>query len=630
MKNSHIKSYIEYYLDLKSEPHFAIMLKGAWGTGKTWFVDEAIKDYTRNNEGFKYIKVSLYGMTSIKQIEDEMFRQLHPVLSNKFYVLGANVLKSVLKATVKLDIDNSGDKETSINAKIPDINLEEFARTPEGFALIFDDIERSSMNLKDLFGYINHFVEVNGYKAILITNEDEILASNDELFRNEYKRFKEKLIGKTFNIESDFESACNKFMKEITHKTVRDTIKKDLKVISTIYIDAGYNNLRHVRQFFLDFDRICINLPPNYIENEEFLRVFSHQLMILSIEYRAGNLAWDDFLTIGQDSFISLSNHVKPETKYQKIRSKHSILSLSETLLTGEQWRDVICDGKISSENIMNSLNSSKYFLTRNSAPWEYLWGWYRLDEVTLYEKHSETKRYFSEGKLDGIGEILMISSILLNLIEQNLTEDDSAEIIEIGSRKILEYYENMSSYELMKERNNIRYNDFSGYRGLGYLSAESDKFKYLIKIVQDIRLSCIDEALPDLAKQFIIQLQRGETTLLSELCVSNSNVLNIYQQDFLSLVEPNVFMDCYIKLNPEMMLKVNSRMKARYENELYRDLFSSEKNWLISLGELAENIIDGSDNKFIKYHADIFKKYVIESSLALLSKEERQSPPNI
>lgn len=630
MNNSHTKSYIEYYLDLKTEPHFAIMLKGAWGTGKTWFIEKTINDYTTNNAGFKYIKVSLYGMANIKQIEDEFFRQLHPVLSNKFYILGANVLKGALKATVKVDLDHNGKEETSINAQIPDINLEQFARTPEGFVLIFDDVERSSINLKDLFGYINHFVEANGYKAILIANEDEILESNNESSGADYIRFKEKLIGKTFDIESDFESACKEFMKEITHMTVRDVIKDDLKYMSAIYLDAGYKNLRHVRQFFLDFDRVCLNLEPKHIENTEFLRVFSHQLMILSIEYRAGNLSRDDFLTIEQDSYIFMSEPEKPKTKYQLIKNKHSTLSLSEKLLTGEQWRDIICDGKISPENLTNTFNSSRYFLTKNSSPWEYLWSWYNLDEDTLFEKHAETTKYFSEKKFDRLGEILMISSILFNLIDQNLTEDHSDKVMEVSSMKIREYYESMSSHELIKERNDIRYNDFSSYRGLGYIGTESDKFKNLVEIVKNTQLSRIAEALPDLANQLITELECRDTSLLSELSVSNSNELNIYQHEFLNFIEPSKFMSCYVKLHPALMLKVNSKMKSRYESELYRDLLASEKDWLKSLDKLAGNIINESESKFIKYHIGRFKQYIIEYSLALFGEEDNPSDPSL
>ncbi|MBN6378960.1 NTPase KAP, partial [Escherichia coli] len=97
MNNTYIKDYIEYYLSLTTEPQYAIMLKGAWGSGKTWFIEQVLEEYKQKNSEFKFLKVSLYGVNSIKQIEDEFYRQLHPVLSNKALIFGANVLKNTLK-----------------------------------------------------------------------------------------------------------------------------------------------------------------------------------------------------------------------------------------------------------------------------------------------------------------------------------------------------------------------------------------------------------------------------------------------------------------------------------------------------------------------------------------------------
>lgn len=93
MNNMHTKEYINYYLSLTTEPQYAIMPKGAWGSGKTWFVERVLEEYKQAHTEFKFLKVSLYGINSIEQIEDEFYRQLHPVLSNKALIFGANVLK---------------------------------------------------------------------------------------------------------------------------------------------------------------------------------------------------------------------------------------------------------------------------------------------------------------------------------------------------------------------------------------------------------------------------------------------------------------------------------------------------------------------------------------------------------
>ncbi len=40
--NSHVEEYLDYYCDLHA-PRFAILLKGQWGCGKTWFIKNYCK-----------------------------------------------------------------------------------------------------------------------------------------------------------------------------------------------------------------------------------------------------------------------------------------------------------------------------------------------------------------------------------------------------------------------------------------------------------------------------------------------------------------------------------------------------------------------------------------------------------
>ncbi|MEO1673560.1 MAG: P-loop NTPase fold protein, partial [Cyanobacteria bacterium J06631_2] len=38
--NQHIEEYLDYYFSLSYPPGFAILLKGEWGCGKTWFINK--------------------------------------------------------------------------------------------------------------------------------------------------------------------------------------------------------------------------------------------------------------------------------------------------------------------------------------------------------------------------------------------------------------------------------------------------------------------------------------------------------------------------------------------------------------------------------------------------------------
>ena len=46
MPKTHLESYLEYYLSLES-PGFAVLVKGPWGTGKTFQVKKFIPEAKR-------------------------------------------------------------------------------------------------------------------------------------------------------------------------------------------------------------------------------------------------------------------------------------------------------------------------------------------------------------------------------------------------------------------------------------------------------------------------------------------------------------------------------------------------------------------------------------------------------
>jgi predicted AAA+ superfamily ATPase len=100
--NRHIEKYLCEYLGLEFSPGFAVLLQGEWGCGKTWFIKRFIEEYEKNKgiEGTKRVLyVSLYAVKSTNEIEDQIFQQLHPVLSSKPMALTGKILKGVLRAS---------------------------------------------------------------------------------------------------------------------------------------------------------------------------------------------------------------------------------------------------------------------------------------------------------------------------------------------------------------------------------------------------------------------------------------------------------------------------------------------------------------------------------------------------
>lgn len=627
MNNMYIKDYIDYYLSLTTEPQYAIMLKGAWGSGKTWFIERVLEQYKQTHTEFKFLKVSLYGINSIEQIEDEFYRQLHPVLSNKALIFGANVLKNTLKASIKIDLNGDNKSDLDVNTSVPTINLSDFSRNPDGFVLVFDDIERSGLDLPLLFGYINHFVEVNGYKAILVANEDEIINSklrinnNDEKSSSDYLRTKEKLVGKTFEVTSDLHSACKVFLSVISSSHIANIFKADIQSIEDLYMSANYNNLRHLRQFFLDVQRITSLMGGKYVKNDDFMKNFCQQLLIFSMEYRGGNLSYEEFNSIGKVNYGAFLGEKNVASKYDLIVKKYSSPVLTEKLLDGEFWRELICDGKVT-DALLAQLDITRFFRSTNTQAWEYLWSYRELSENMLNEQYSIARDNLFSGKIASLGELLMTASILLEMAKEGLTTDAVHDIIDETKLHINSHYNSLGPEDIHKEYAKWHYTELTAWRGMGFLDRDSDDFKIILEHIKVAQKKRFDASLPEFAAQFSDELQKGNLTFLSELSQSNKRELNLHDLPFLHLVAPSIFIESYRKLDPIIMRKLAFSLRNRYSEEYTRNRLTEEYNWLISLKAKAVDFTkNAASNAFQVFHVKFFIDYVLTDAIKLFNK---------
>jgi hypothetical protein len=262
------------------------MLKGKWGCGKTWFIKKYCEKLKKNGQNYLY--VSLYGITSYSEIENHFFQQLHPVLSSKGMALAGKILKGLIKTSIKIDLDGDNKPDASVNSQIPDINLSEHFKSADGNILIFDDLERCGIKKQDILGYINYFVEHQGFKVLIVANEDDIISKDKS--ETLYVNIKEKLIGKTFEIISDIDEVLDNLSKLIENDATKKEIVDNIRIIKETYLASGYQNLRHLKQSLWDFERLFSVLPPDITSNKEFSKDLLQVFLAYSFEIKSGSI----------------------------------------------------------------------------------------------------------------------------------------------------------------------------------------------------------------------------------------------------------------------------------------------------------------------------------------------------
>jgi hypothetical protein len=306
--NERVIEVLNRYITEGPEPHYAIMLNGAWGCGKTYFIRERWLKQIEDTEKYSIINVSLFGVKNINELKEE-------IAYNK--IILEEAIERSDKANKPLDkakklANTNGVKEFSclinkileskVGIRFNDVSKifthDWLSKDKEGITrvLILDDLERAKMDLKEIFGFVSSYIESTGLRVIFLSNDDEIsktekvkikeetsveevklqditdnkdiskynkgelnsqvvkIANNKktittkrEMFSDEdYHRIREKVIGETLRIEADIDDALLHFFKEM--KYLEEEIKIIEPLIREIRRTLSYNNLRVVRQ----------------------------------------------------------------------------------------------------------------------------------------------------------------------------------------------------------------------------------------------------------------------------------------------------------------------------------------------------------------------------------------------
>lgn len=113
----------------------------------------------------------------------------------------------------EVDLNNNGASDFEMNVNIDPMSIfnSDDDSVKKGKLLIFDDIERCDVPMKKLLGFLNYFVEQCHCHLIIIGDENKI-ADGEQ--KKVFADFKEKTIGREFEIEANVEDAIKCFTEQ--------------------------------------------------------------------------------------------------------------------------------------------------------------------------------------------------------------------------------------------------------------------------------------------------------------------------------------------------------------------------------------------------------------------------------
>jgi hypothetical protein len=177
-----IDAFLEYVR--KDFTDYAILINGAWGSGKTFFIRNQLvpkieqipfPENDKKIRNYKVAYISLNGVGSVEELERRIFFEMNPWAAKKGWAILGKLVSRIGGAF-------------SISTSEQDM-IDIFKGIPRNRVFIFDDLERLSADKpEEVLGFINSYTEHHNLKVLILSDESEI--ENPE----KYKKIKEKLI----------------------------------------------------------------------------------------------------------------------------------------------------------------------------------------------------------------------------------------------------------------------------------------------------------------------------------------------------------------------------------------------------------------------------------------------------
>lgn len=609
--NGHVVEFLDYYFRLAS-PQYAVMLQAPWGAGKTWFIKEYLKTLPDDP---KPIYVTLNGVSSKAEIEEQFFEQVHPFLAHKATKIGAKVLKGVLKGTLQIDWNGDGKADASASIGAPDVGVKEFlSKSKAGSVIIFDDVERCEIPMHQLLGYINYFVEHDDTRVVLLANEDEILAKEQrEAAANQtkevklYRRVREKLIGKTFTIRPNLESALDKFLGELVDHNVKALLIEQRALIKEVHSSSKSDNLRHLRQALLDFERLVLAIAPS-TRDSEMLRGILITFLIYTFEIRSGHLSPEQVR--GLESWVALMS-ADLQTVFTELRRKYPQLQKLDSVLSGDLWVQIMGSGLIDRLEIATAINQSKFYAKEEARPdWLRLNDAFEMEDAELAELVMKAEGHLKRKEYLVLGELMHVTGSLVSLASIGIGALSEAEIVDVAVANV-EELKGQGVLPLSKKESDLF--GHTGWAGRSFHGENQPEFKRFLNEVRRLKSEAKTSSYPAIAAKLLEHLQAKDVAAFAApLYWTRDDSGQYAREPVLAYISPKDFVDAIMPLNAKQLADVARAVELRFEGN-GPDL-NPEKAWLEQVAALMDPT-NKSSMKMSDFYKRILREKILEAS---------------
>jgi hypothetical protein len=599
-KNKEILESIDRYCFDENYRDYALMIDGAWGSGKTFLIADYFKrrwtEQERTDVSIKPLHVSLYGITSSSEISDALFAALHPVISSKAGRITGAVIKGILKKGLSVEWSDVSDGEKEkIDVKGLDLSNVDIGPdgTPTRRVVVFDDFERAKLSPSEILAAIHPLIESNQNRVIIISNEKEInnRESSDE--KDKYFRSKEKTIGFTLSINPDFDSVYDDIKSLFANNDYVSFLldsKDEIREIATS--DYG-RNFRVLRQAMTAFEDLFTALDTKFQKQEYYSpirRVFK-VIYVGFIETRQRGTDISFFRCCckgGLKIKYSSQTEAKEEDKKSEFLERISKqfgddgIDIDRVGLSYEIFESLVAHSSINKELLNSNLISHPAFREADKVPsWWKIW-YYETRPSTAAAAVNDFLTDFSSRNFKDL-EALHACSIYLMLSRKGAINIKLPEAVN-EAKKYIE--ENFTKRKDAQQEENLPVfvedvTKYSGPFGLSFKGGDEVEFKEILDYYNEYQRKWSEKNFSDKINS-ILDMAKNNTENFFRIMEGTATEIGMYKHSpVLHFIDAVEFSKCVFDKVVEDDFRICLLLNMRFFDGIHLDpRHKQEDNW--------------------------------------------------
>ena len=563
---SDLQDYLQYYKALDG-PGYAVLVTGPWGAGKTYQVLQCFPEEER-------LYVSLFGVQTVDQLHSEVFAAAAPNI--------AKVESFVAKGSETV----AGMKGFwALASAAPSVFSAVFKKEIEPTStLIFDDLERSELKLKDVLGAINSYVEHLGFRAIVI--------AHDEKLTKKFLSMKEKSFGQSIRIKPQTEQALSQFIGLIGDPAAREFVTFHKTLILGVFADSDIFSLRILRHLVEDLARLQKCLKKVHLEDIPAMKAVVCNFVAFQLEVRVGNLKEPDLRNRrGKRMGFRLRNHAnqgEPPSKPALVIAdeKYATVNLESSLFSDDVLCAMLVEGRYPVEEIQATIDNSSYFLKPDQAPpWKVLLHFDELDDSAINVAFDQMNSQFERREVTNSGELLHIFSLRMMMAEQNIIDREVGEIAEENKA----YIDDLLDQGTLPPREiDWRWKeDFkNNFDGFGYWVKPSyqNEFDEICDYLITAREKALEQTFPAVLETLLQEMHEDSSKFFEDVSSTNNGPNPYATIPLFHHLEPTTFVENWLSSPRENWRDIYHAIENRYgASQLFGEL-SLEKDWALDV----------------------------------------------